>query len=152
MTDLTKVVDQVRAARWDTWCRMASKLPDHHILSIELLRTQQNETLGIFTVVQGQQPVQYVLKGDAVGGNLKALVTHKAPPIKVGAFHQVEALVMAPLPPLADGGASAENIALGEPPPKQPPTPGVMALGTSLLTTTFNLGEVAMASSDRAKP
>jgi len=146
MSDLTKAVDQVRAARWEAWEQMASKLRDHHILSIELLRTQQNETLAVFTVVKDGKPVQYVLRGDSSGANLRALVTHHCPPIKVGPFHHVEALVMAALTSTSDTGVSADSIAMGEPPPKQPPPPEIVSLGSSLLPTAFNLGEVAASS------
>ncbi|HEY0477550.1 MAG TPA: hypothetical protein VGD37_08490, partial [Kofleriaceae bacterium] len=45
---------------------------------------------------------------------------------------------------LGDGGPVAETIPLGEPPPKESPQPGAVALGGSLLTTTFNLGEQAI--------
>ncbi len=150
MSDLTKAVEQVRAARWEAWGQMAGKLQDHHILSIELLRTQQNETLAVFTVVKDRKPVQYVLKGDAAGANLKALVTHHCPPIKVGPTHQVEALVMAAPTPAAmapqDGGVTADSIAMGEPPVKQPPPSAIVSLGSSLLPTAFNLGELAASS------
>ncbi|HEX2689058.1 MAG TPA: hypothetical protein VHN14_20690, partial [Kofleriaceae bacterium] len=74
MSDLSKVVDQVRAARRALWSQMARELPDYHILSVELLRTQGNETLAVFTVVRDRRPVQYVLQGDATGANLRALV------------------------------------------------------------------------------
>jgi len=150
MSDLTKAVEQVRAARWEAWRQMASKLQDHHILSIELLRTQQHETLAVFTVVKDRKPVQYVVKGDALGANLKALVTQHCPPIKVGPSHHVEALMMtAPTSSTGtdDGGVTADSIAIGEPPPKQTPPAAILSLGSSLLPTAFNLGEVAVASS-----
>jgi len=146
MSDLTKAVEQVRAARWEAWGRMASKLPDHHILSVELLRTHDNQTLAVFTVVKDRKPVQYLLRGDSSGANLKALVSQHCPPIKVGPSHHVEALMMAaPAPSTGtdDGGVTAESIAMGEPPPKQTPPSAVISLGTSVMTTTFNLGEVA---------
>lgn len=152
MTDLTKAVDQVRTARWKMWSQMASKMSDHHILSIELLRTQRNETLAVFTVVRDRKPVQYVLRGDSTGANLKALVSQHHPPIKVGPSYHVEALVMAePASPSpgGDDGVSADSIALGEPPPKEPPPPGVVALGSSIMPTAFNLGEVAVSSSTK---
>lgn len=145
MSDLTKAVERVRAARWEAWKQMASKLQDHHVLSIELLRTHDNHTLAVFTVVKDHKPVQYALKGDALGANLKALVTQHCPPIKVGSS-QVEALVIgAPASSTGtdDGGVTAESIAMGEPPPKQTPPSAIVSLGASVMTTTFNLGEVA---------
>jgi len=148
MLDLPKAVEQVRAARWEAWGRMASKLPDHHILSIELLRTHDNQTLAVFTVVKDRKPVQHVLRGDSSGANLKALVSHHCPPIKVGSTHHVEALVMAAPAPAAmatqDGGVTADSIAMGEPPVKEPPPLAIVSLGTSVMTTTFSLGEVAV--------
>jgi len=41
---------------------------------------------------------------------------------------------------------SPSTVAIGDPPPKEPPQPGAVALGGSLLTTTFNLGEQAVDS------
>ena len=146
MSDLTKAVELVRAARWEGWKQMASKLQDHHILSIELLRTHDNQTLAVFTVVKDRKPVQYVLRGDSSGANLKALVSQHCPPIKVGPSHHVEALMMtSPTSSTGtdDGGVTADSIAMGEPPPKQTPPSAIVSLGSSLLPTAFNLGEVA---------
>jgi len=146
MSDLTNAVEQVRAARWKAWGHMANNLSDHHILSIELLRTHDNRTLAVFTVVKDRKPVQYVLQGDASGANLRALVTEHCPPVKRGPSHHVEALMMAaPVSPMVtqDGGVTADSIATGEPPIKQDPPLAIVSLGTSVMTTTFNLGEVA---------
>lgn len=152
-------VQQVREARWEEWGRMAKQLPNQHILSIELLRTANNETLAIFTVVKDHQPVQHVLQGDALGGSVKAFVTPRGKqvlaPGLAGAHvtHARAADGHAPsmAAPLAaslaaaitesDAPASADSIALGQPPPKQPPSPGIVALGTVMLASAFNLGE-----------
>ncbi|MBC7976965.1 MAG: hypothetical protein H7138_18470 [Myxococcales bacterium] len=151
-------VQQVREARWEEWGRMAKQLPNQHVLSIELLRTANNETLAIFTVVKDRQPVQHVLQGDALGGSVKAFVTPRSKQVAPGCAgaHVTHAVApdthAAPMAaPLAaslaaaitesDAPASADSIALGQPPPKQPPSPGIVALGTVMLASAFNLGE-----------
>jgi hypothetical protein len=43
---------------------------------------------------------------------------------------------------LYDGGAAEpDGVALGDPPVKQPPTPGLIALASTLLAATFDLAE-----------
>jgi hypothetical protein len=152
---------------------MARELPDYHILSVELLRTQGNETLAVFTVVRDRRPVQYVLQGDATGANLRALVwrdrgedcamTSPRRPSKgaprtgvdqgkrvLTGVHLGEPPPKQPpprgIPPVmalfAPGDGSTEGIVPGE----EPPIPGIVSLGMSLLTTAFNLGEWAAAN------
>jgi hypothetical protein len=142
-------VQQVREARWGEWVKMAKQLPNQHVLSIELLRTQRNETLAIFTVVKDHQPVQHVLRGDALGGSVKAMISARCKPTNpthgyaTHATYALHAEAAEPEAALAetDAPASADSIALGQPPPKQPPSPGIMALGTVMLASAFNLGE-----------
>jgi hypothetical protein len=132
---------------------MASHLPDHHILSVEMLRTQEDRTVAVFTIVKDKRPVQYVLEGNALGRNLRPFVTPPTPRAEVEGSSELEAMVMVaaaaaaapPQPPTpSNSGASAEGIALGEPPPKQPPTPGVVAMGESIMPLVFNLSEWAL--------
>lgn len=141
MSELANAMDQVRTARWEGWKRMAAKLPDHHVLSVELFRTEANETLAVFTVVKSGRPVQHILRGNAWGTKVRALVPahHDGSPIRVGPSHHVEAMLLSTLATTEDG--EAYSISLGEPPPKQPPDPGIVALGTVMLASAFDVGE-----------
>src|SRR6185295_10830630 len=99
-------------------------------------------------------------RADAKGQNPKPVITPRVAtgyddPKGVegveGAVPQVAAFaaMAAPAPPPAaagDDGDVAEYVAVGYPPPKEPPVPGVVALGSSLLETTFDLGEHAVDS------
>jgi hypothetical protein len=150
MSNVSKeMVDAVRMARWAEWEKMAKDLPPgRHILSVELLRINRNETAVVLTVVHNQRLVQYELRGDARGGNPRPVISRPRVP-EICQQPGYEDLV----PHLAaflvrdadsgDGGVSL-GVALGEPPIKEPPQPGAVALGGSLLTTTFNLGEQAV--------
>lgn len=147
MSKITKAdVDKVRAARWDVWKRMAREVSEYHILSIELLRTETDDTFAVFTVVRNKEPVQYVLRGDSMGSGVKAMISQQHPPIQVKRGRHVETTATTPMASTSGDVASADSIALGEPPPKEPPPPGVISLGTSLMTTAFDLGEVAMSN------
>jgi hypothetical protein len=127
---------------------MAKELPaGRHILSVELLRINREETAVVLTVVHDQRLVQYELRADAAGGNAKPVVTprqlqaHLEPGKDVAA--QFHAMTLAAALEPGDGGV-ALGVALGQPPIKEPPQPGAVALGGALLTTTFNLGEQAI--------
>lgn len=147
MSNITQAeVDKVRAARWEAWKRMAREMEDHRILSIELLRTEANDTVAVFTVVRNKEPVQYVLRGDRVGSRVRPMISNQPPPPQVKRGRNVDTALMPPMAATPDDGVSADSIALGEPPPKEPPPPGIVSLGTSLMTTAFDLGEVAAAS------
>lgn len=145
MSDLQKAVDQVRTARWQAWTRMAKKLPDHHVLSVELFRTEEDETLAVFTVVRDGKPVQEVLRANARGTKVKAVVPkHRhCEPIQVWPSYQVEAVRLEPRPLAATSSedVTADGIALGEPPPKQEPEPGIISLATVMLPSAFDVGE-----------
>lgn len=149
-----EMVDAVRAARWADWQRMAKELPDHHILSVELLRTHRNETAIVLTVVRNGRLVQYELRADAKGQHPRPVITPRVatgcddPEAAEGAAPRVAMLAATAAPAAAAGdeGDVAEFVAVGEPPPKESPQPGVVALGSSLLETTFDLGEHAVDS------
>ena len=150
---VSKEVRDVRAAEWEGYKQLAKRLPDHHVLSVQLIRTRTNETAVVFTVVRNGEPVQSVLMGDARG---RAYPNQYQPP-RVGDDcdpknpnqPRVEALV-APVTGggTDDGGAVSPDVALGSPPVKQPITPGLVALGTTLLSATFDLGETVESSSN----
>lgn len=142
MSELAKAMAQVRNARWEGWQRMAAKLPDHHILAVELFRTEQRDTLAVFTVVKSGKPVQQIVRADPRGTSPKAVIPNPRDraPIRVGPSHHVEASLPSALDTMDDGG-EAHSISLGEPPPKQPPDPGIIALGSVLLQSAFDTGE-----------
>lgn len=148
-----EMVDAVRLARWEEWERMAKEMPrGHHILSVELLRTKPNETAVVLTVVHNHRLVQYELRGDGKGGNPRPVISRKhVPPVcHEPGYEQIvphlAAFIARDVGDLGDGGPIANGVAIGDPPPKEPPQPGAVALGGSLLTTTFNLGENAVGS------
>jgi len=137
---VSKEVHDVRVARWEGFKRLARKLPNHHILSVELIRTRHDETAAIFTVVRNREPVQYVVMGDARGRVKAAGSEHYA----TVAMASMEATT------LADGPTNAVDpdiIALGEPPPKEPPPPGIVAVGGGLLAAAFDIGELVQPGS-----
>jgi hypothetical protein len=148
---------------------MAKELPNHHILSVELLRTHNDETVAVITAVKDRMPVRFVVRGDASGRVKLGPVEHREPndrhgPGEVGYADQghldpsprlaatamaapVAASMAAPMAaPMAsliggDGGVTPEGMALGEPPPQQPPRPGMIGIGGALLAVAFGAGE-----------
>jgi hypothetical protein len=107
---LADEVARVRVARWQAWDRLAAGLPEGHVLSIELLHSQPGQSFAVVTVVKSGHAVQSI----------------------VGA---------APRTALAAGAsnpAAPDVIALGQPPEKEPPPPGILAQGTSLLAAAFS--------------
>jgi len=158
MSDLMKAVQQVRDARMELWGRMAANLPNRHILAVEMFRTEDNHTLAVFTLVRNHRVVQEVVRGNSRGLDVKAVVPHHhhCEPVQVWPEFHVEAMRLelapddAPPPPPpdgeddeGDGGVDLNTIALGVPPPKQPPEPGIISTGTAILPTVFDLGERA---------
>jgi hypothetical protein len=177
-------VSSVRKARWEAWQRLAKDLPEHHILAVELLRVDNDETAAVFTVVRERGVVQHVVRADA-RGRIKA--SGKPQPdqrfdhkhehklelgglelgLKLGFSHdhtpgqdhghggdpggrgaddcgpgtQRSALMAeAQLRPTEEA-VDANAIALGEPPPKDPPPPGITSLASVLLASAFDVGE-----------
>lgn len=147
-------MDEVRMARWAGWRRLARKLPNH-ILSVELLRTERGETAAVFTVARDGKVTQYLVVGDDKGRVKGA--DHKGFPNRRDedrrrwreecgghrlALRDESGTEMLAFSLVAlEDGVDPNAIALGEPPPKDPPPPGVLSLGAALLTTTFDLGE-----------
>jgi hypothetical protein len=152
---------KVRLARWEGWKQLAKQLPNHHILSVELVRTRNDETAAVFTVVRHHQPVQFLVRADA-RGRVKSPSTnqgcddrghghgpdhghgHGQGGYEEKASHGVQAVALSAMAaPLAaeDDPMDPNIIALGHPPEKEPPTPGILALASALLGTAFDLGE-----------
>jgi hypothetical protein len=135
---VAKEVRDVKAAEWEGFQRLAERLPNHHILAVELIRTRDNQTAAVFTIVRDGRPFQTVVMGDARGQvNPKDCSPR---PVTHDAVHGVEAKLASP-DSLGDDSTSPDIIALGGPPPKQPVDPAIVSLGTVLLSSTFNLGE-----------
>jgi hypothetical protein len=138
---VAKEVHDVRLARWAGFKRLAKRLPNHQILSVELVRTRHDETAAVFTVVKDHEPVQYVVMGDA-NGRVRAVEPGQLAPASTAA--SMEAIT------LADGPVNAADpdvIALGQPPLKEPPPPSIMAVGAGLLSAAFDVGEMVQAGS-----
>jgi hypothetical protein len=157
--ELTKV----RLARMEGWKQLAKQLPNHHILSVELVRTRNDETAAVFTVVRHHQPVQFLVRADSRGRVKASQIDqgcddgrdhggrghgqdHGGHEGKAGhgPSHGVEAVALAATAaPMAaaDDPTDPNMIALGQPPQKEPPPPGILALGSALLGTAFDLGE-----------
>jgi hypothetical protein len=127
---------------------MAKELPNHHILSVELLRTHNDETVAVITAVRDHMPVRFVVRGDASGRVKPGIADHCEPHDKHGqgehghgdphARHAAPA-VAAMLG--MDSEVTPEGMALGEPPPQQSPRPGMIAVGGALLSVAFGVGE-----------
>jgi hypothetical protein len=125
---------------------MAKELPDHHVLAVEMFRVDRDRTVAIFTLVKNGRVVQEVLQGDGRGLNVRPIVPHATlpcPPVDLGRMFNVEALMVMPAAaaPVDDGG-SAYAVALGEPPPKGTPEPGIIAVGGVGLQNSFDTGEI----------
>ncbi|HEX3762364.1 MAG TPA: hypothetical protein VHW23_26870 [Kofleriaceae bacterium] len=150
MSDLTKAVDMVRQARMDSWQQMAKQLPDHHVLAVEMFRIDRDRTVAVFTLVRNGRVVQEVLQGDGRGLNVRPVApraTQPCPPLDLGRQFQVEALMMPDAAPtLGDAGVVA-SVAVGDPPPKVPVEPGIVAVGGVGLQNSFDTGEIVTADS-----
>jgi|GEM_PF-6792627 len=157
---LAKEVRDVKIARWEGFRRLAKRLPNHHVLSVELIRTRNDETAAVFTIVRDRQPVQTVVVGDANGRvhthdcgprqwmlELEARAPMAYDAESLGA--EPRAMAMTAADDAGDtGDADPDGFAFGGPPPKQPPEPGVIAVGTVLLAAAFNLAEQVPPASD----
>lgn len=149
MSDLQKAAEQVRNARWETWKRMAKKLRDHHVLAVEMFRTENDETLAVYTLVRNGEPVQEVLRANSRGTRVRAVVPkhHHCEPIKVWPEYHVEAVkfeataTATALSATSFGEVIADGIPLGEPPPQQDPEPGIVSLASAMMPSAFDVGE-----------
>ncbi len=117
----------VMDARWEGFRLLAQQLPNRELLSVELIRTRQDQTVAVFVVVENGAPVKYAVVGDALG---------RVPPrgLQAGANRGSAALVEMPL---EGGSVDPANVAYGNPPPTEPITPGIIAAGQELLAVIF---------------
>ncbi|HMG55297.1 MAG TPA: hypothetical protein VK601_17490 [Kofleriaceae bacterium] len=150
MSDLTKAVDLVRQARAEWWNSMAAKLPDHHVLAVEMFRVDRDQTLAVFTLVRNGKVVQEVLRGDGRGLNVQPAVQlqHEVIPLHIGRMFHVEAMLLATAA-AATGGGEPYAVAIGEPPPKQPTEPGILAVGGTGMQNVFDTGEFVTGGSTK---
>ena len=154
MTDdkvmLSKAVRDFKLAEWEGFKRLAKKLPNHHVLAVELIRTSNDQTAAVFTIVRNHEPFQTVVMGDS-HGRVNPNDCHPRQGWQVE--HVAADVHIAPEAKLVMVEAAAEvppdGIAVGDPPVKQPPTPGLIALGGSLLSVAFDTGEQGPATSTR---
>ena len=132
---MSKEVSDVLLARWEGFRRLAKRLPNHHILAVELIRTPKDETVAVFTVVEHGEPIKYAITGDSKG-RVRSL---DCPPQHYdggkGTAHALEARAAATEP------VDPSIVALGNPAPSEPTRPGVAAIGEALLSVAFNTGE-----------
>lgn len=133
-TTISKEVSDVQYARWEGFRILARKLPNHHILAVELIRTLKDETVAVFTVVRNGEPVKYMVTGDSRGRVKSHGCDPQQPSTTQHIAHTLEAAVA---PPPVDPSI----VATGNPPPTEPITPGVLAVGEALLSVAFNTGE-----------
>jgi hypothetical protein len=158
MSELDKAVDLVREARWESWRRMAQTLPDHHVLAVEMYRVDRNTTVSIFTLVRHGKVVQEVLQGDGRGLNVRPVAPRleQCQPLPIGRGFHVESLMMSARPGSPDAGTGngdgdgevvAASIAYGEPPPRQPTEPGIVASGGVGMANAFDTTELLVGGS-----
>lgn len=148
MPDLKSAVDLVRAARWESWRKLAQTMPDHHVLAVEMYRVDRNTTVSIFTLVRHGKVVQEVLHGDGRGLNVRPAVSRadNCVPLPIGRSLHVESLMM--MAPAASGEGDepvAYSIAYGEPPPKQGTEPGIVAAGGVGMANAFDTTELLVS-------
>jgi len=133
---LSKEVHDVLVARWEGFKRLARTLPNRQILAVELVRTRDDETAAVLTIVQNGEPVRYLVTGDA-HGRLKA---RTQPPRS--ASDDAQRIALAAEDPAIDPGV----IAIGDPPPKKNGTPGIVAVAGNLLSAAFDVAELVDTS------
>lgn len=156
---LSKEVHDVKSAEWEGYKKMAAALSDHHVLSVQLIRTRHNETAAVLVLVRDGQPVQQVVFADERGrvfpGQGKPQDDGSKPRSDDGSKPRVqtEALVAQaasgpPVPMSLDGGggASPDGMALGQPPISEPPSAAALAIASAALPTVMDLGESAASS------
>jgi len=147
---LAKEVRDVKVARWEEFRRLAKRLPNHHVLGVELIRTRHDETAAVFTVVRNREPVQMIVMGDARGrvkaddcGPRKWMLEaqhaegHAEPRMMEARMEASAGEGLAE----ETGDAAPDGFAFGGPPPKQAPEPGIIAVGSVLLASTFDVAE-----------
>jgi len=138
----SKEVRDLKLAQWEGFRRLAAKLPNHHVLAIELVRTFEDETAAVFTVVKNHEPVRMVVFGDAHGRVKPVHECHQRYEAMMAMTARSESLV-------PTDGDQSPDFSLGQPPVTQKPEPGFVALASSLLPGAFDVGEHVDSSSSK---
>jgi len=144
---MSKEAQDVRLALWEGYKRLAKRYPEHHILAVELLRTLDDHTVAVFTVVKDREPVQMIVVGDAQG----RVQPHDCGP---RAWMRAETATTEPRgmsegvameAGLTGGDDTAEpaGFASRSPPPQQEPSPGVINVATAALSLVFGVADPA---------
>ncbi len=151
---MSKETQDVKLALWDGFKRLAKRLPDHHILAVDLLRTHDDQTVAVFTVVRDHEPVQMIVVGDAQGRvqphDCGPRAWMRAPDATEQQSATGERLAMeASISPADDPADPADpaGFATRTPPPQQEPSPGVVILATAALALVFGVGDPRPTSS-----
>jgi hypothetical protein len=137
----------LKLAEWEGYKRLAKRLPDHHVLAVQLIRTSNNQTAAVFTIVKNHEPFQTVVMGDDRGRvNPDDCHVRRTPTGEPHFAAEARIAAAAPMGAGTGGGddlgdVSPDAMAVGDPPVKQPPTPGMIALAGSLLSVAFDTGE-----------
>ncbi|HET7500083.1 MAG TPA: hypothetical protein VFK02_03745 [Kofleriaceae bacterium] len=131
-----KVVRDVKRAQWEGFKQLAKRLPDHHVLAVELIRTSKDQTAAVFTIVRNHEPFQTVVMGDS-RGRVDPRNCHFRSEAHLEPHAAAELHVAADTTDVV----SPDSMALGDPPIKQPPSPGVIAVGGALLSVAFDVAE-----------
>ena len=148
MTSVSKEVRDVKIALWEGFQRLARKLPDHHVLAVDLIRTQDDRTAALFTIVKGGVPYQTIVTGDAQG---RVDPKNCGPRIATDPVARAAMAARLTTADSASDGVTADTIVLGEPPPKQEPADAVVvSLATVMLASAFNVGEQLTADPQKA--
>jgi len=127
-------VHDVLVARWAGFHTLAKKLRNHHILAVELIRTLNDETIAVFTANRNGEPVRYVVTGDS-HGRVKSIECHP----HIAEANRMAAAMVSAVP---EGGVDPAVVSLSEPPPREPPTPGIVAIADGLLGAAFDIGDL----------
>jgi len=126
---LAEKVQRVAAARWDGFKALAAALDNRQLLAVEMVRTQSDETVAVFTTVQNGEPVRTVVRGDAHGWVLPDELDG------AGGVH-VPAMTSLALVDGEDEALDPSAVALGVHPAK-PGAPDVATVAGRLLATAF---------------
>ncbi len=156
---VSKEVRDIRAAEWEGFKRLAKHLPNHQVLGVNLIRTRNNLTAAVFTVVRNGEPVQMVVLGDARGQLLPnqdfprradgsacshehVLFALQSDVTGDGSGGSTDPATTAGLPSSGDpGDTMPDAMAIGQPPVKGPVQPGVVGLAGPLLSAAFGTSQ-----------
>lgn len=129
---LADKVQHVAAARWEGFKSLAAVIGDDRLLAVEMVRTQSDETVAVFTTVQDGEPVRTVVRGDARGWVLPAELDELASDGRARAPAITSALIDGEEDVL-DPSALALGVHEAE-----PGTPDIASVAGQLLASAFS--------------